>query len=252
MEKYRVWQHCTDKLTYHDVCCDIAVHVGVIVECQAGIWTTLVLADVEHLQHWTRSVHQLSSESPLKLSRRIGLCWAEHGQIGSSGKGSRVLSIHCYRHVIWTIWENKTDILELCKWSWAIIHQANYDWDDTVLLTADCKVYWITGAITDRIEHATPERSLVVAGHINYCESGVSVGELNSVGGCNLRAAVHPEERDGGSRGDGARNHGWTIELHQVGLIGCQRHIWNDLCGRQVDETRMKMFQHTEHCEAFK
>ena len=79
---------------------------------------------------------------------------------------------------------------------------------EVILLTADREVYRITGAVTDRIEHATPERALVVAGHVNYCESGVSLGELNSVTGCNLRAAVHPEEGHGGSGGDGARKDG--------------------------------------------
>lgn len=99
-------------------------------------------------------------------------------------------------------------MLELCQNS-RITHGAitvNYDLNNSIILTADGKVYWITGAITDRIKHTTPERPLVIAGHTDHRESGVSVSELNSVTGCNLRAAVHPEERDGGSRGDRARN----------------------------------------------
>ncbi len=78
--------------------------------------------------------------------------------------------------------------------------------NDTVLLTADGKVYCIAGAITDRIEHVTPEWSLVIAGHIEYSESGVSISELNPVVGCNLRAAIHPEERERGSGGHRARD----------------------------------------------
>lgn len=34
-----------------------------------------------------------------------------------------------------------------------------------------------------------------MACHINYGESGASVADVNSVAGCDLRAAVQPEER---------------------------------------------------------
>lgn len=79
MEKYGGLRPYTNKLTcYHDVCGDIAVHVGVIVEGQTGICSALALADIEQLQQWTRSVHTLSSESPPKLSWRIRLYWTEH------------------------------------------------------------------------------------------------------------------------------------------------------------------------------
>lgn len=89
------WCRYTNKLTcYHDVCGDIAGHVGVIVEGQTGIWTALVFTKTQQLQQWTCGVHRLSSERPLKPSWRTGLRWAEHGQIGSDGKGSRVISIN--------------------------------------------------------------------------------------------------------------------------------------------------------------
>lgn len=76
--------------------------------------------------------------------------------------------------------------------------------NDTVLLTDDGQVYLITGAVTDSIKHMTAEWSLVIAGHIDYSESRVSISELNSVADCNLRAVVHPEEREGRPRGDRA------------------------------------------------
>lgn len=51
MEKYKGGGHYTNKLTcYHDVLGDIAVRLGVVVESQTGIRTTLVLADTEQLQ----------------------------------------------------------------------------------------------------------------------------------------------------------------------------------------------------------
>lgn len=74
---------------------DTALHVGVIVESQAGILSALTLVDTGQLQQVTRGVHKLASDGPLKLRWRIGLCRTEHGQIGSSWKGSRVLAIHC-------------------------------------------------------------------------------------------------------------------------------------------------------------
>lgn len=73
----------------------------------------------------------------------------------------------------------------------------------------------LTGGITDRIECFTLEWSQVIAGHVDYSESGASISELNSVTGTDLRAAVQPEEREGGSRG-GAGQTGCTVELNQL------------------------------------
>ncbi|TNN52149.1 hypothetical protein EYF80_037631 [Liparis tanakae] len=82
-------------------------------------------------------------------------------------------------------------------------------------LTVDGEVYWITGAIADGIKHRAPEGSLVVTSHIDYRESGASVSELNSLTGCDLRAAVEPGERGRGSRGGAGQTDG-AVELHQV------------------------------------
>ncbi len=71
---------------------------------------------------------------------------------------------------------------------------------------------------TDTIRHVAPERSLVVACHIEYSESGASISELNSVTGCNLRAAVHPEERERGARG-GAGQTDRAAELEQDSVV---------------------------------
>lgn len=69
----------------------------------------------------------------------------------------------------------------LCRWA--------------LWLTADEECHWIAGVITEIIEHTAHERSLVVACHINYGESGASVADVNSVAGCDLRTVVQPEER---------------------------------------------------------
>ncbi len=97
------------------------------------------------------------------------------------------------------------------------------------VLTADGEVYWITGAIADRIGHTTLEWSLVIAGHTEYSESGASISELNSVTGCNLRAAVHPEERERGSRG-GAGQMDRAAELRQVCVVGSYHHTGDWFC----------------------
>lgn len=72
------------------------------------------------------------------------------------------------------------------------------------LLTADDEAHRIAGAVTDRIKRATPERSLVVAGHVDDDEGGSLIGDVNSVADRDLRAAVQPEEGEGGAGGDGA------------------------------------------------
>lgn len=76
----------------------------------------------------------------------------------------------------------------------------------------------------------TPEWSLVIAGYIDYSESGSSISELNSVTGCNYKAAVQPEERGGGSRG-GAGQTDRAAELHHICGVGSYHNIGNSLCG---------------------
>lgn len=53
---------------YCNLCGDGGVHVGDIVGGETGVWTTLTLCDIVQAQHWACSVHNLASESPLKLS----------------------------------------------------------------------------------------------------------------------------------------------------------------------------------------
>ena len=76
----------------------------------------------------------------------------------------------------------------------------------------------------------TPERSLVIAGHVDYSEGGASIGELNSVTCCNFRAAVQPEERRGGSRGGAGQTDG-AAELHQVCAAGSYDYVRDRHCG---------------------
>ena len=63
---------------------------------------------------------------------------------------------------------------------------------NVVQLTADCKVHRLTDSIADIIGRVAAERSLVIAGHIDYGESGASITKLNSLTGCDLRAAIEP------------------------------------------------------------
>lgn len=103
-------------------------------------------------------------------------------------------------------------------------------------LTGDCETDWITGSIADRIGSMTHEWSPIIAGHVGYGESGASISELNSFTGCDLGAAVHPEKRKGGSRGNRARHDDWAVELHQAGFSRRKSHIWNSLCGRRHED----------------
>ena len=64
----------------------------------------------------------------------------------------------------------------------------------------------------------TPEQSLVIASHTDDDEGGASISELNSVTGCDLRAAVQPQERRGRA-GGGAGQTGGAVELHQVCVV---------------------------------
>ena len=96
-------------------------------------------------------------------------------------------------------------------------------------LTVDVKIYWITGDTTDSIGHSTDQWSVITAGHIDDSESTASISELNSLTGCNLRAAVQPAERRRGSR----RRAGQTdrAELHQICAVGSYLYIGDWLCG---------------------
>lgn len=73
-----------------------------------------------------------------------------------------------------------------------------------VIRTADNKVHRIAGAVTDRIEHMTPEGSLVIAGHADDDEGGSFISGVNSVTECDLRAAVEPDVGERGAGRDGA------------------------------------------------
>lgn len=67
----------------------------------------------------------------------------------------------------------------------------------------------------------TRERSLVVACHINYGESGASISDVNPLAGCDLSAAVQPEEGRERSRGGAGQTDG-AVEFQQ--LCGARRY----------------------------
>ena len=73
-------------------------------------------------------------------------------------------------------------------------------------------------------------KSLIIAGHTGYVKSGVSISELNSFIGCNLRAVVQPEEREGGSRRRAEQNDR-AAELHQVCAANFYLYIGDWHCG---------------------
>ena len=75
----------------------------------------------------------------------------------------------------------------------------------------------------------TPEWSLVIEGHTDYSESGASISELNSVTGCNLRAAVHPDVRERRSRGGAGQTD--RAERQHVCAAGSCYYIRYRLCG---------------------
>ena len=95
----------------------------------------------------------------------------------------------------------------------------------------DGEGYWITGFSAHKIGHMTHKWSLVIAGHVDYREGGASIGELNSVALCNLRAAVQPEERRGGSRGGAGQTDGATAGLQDVCGAGIHLHVGYWSCG---------------------
>lgn len=197
---------------------------------------------MEKLQHCSCSIHKISPEAPLKLSRRVGLCQTEHAQIGPSREGSDVQSIHCETHVIWAIWgsdkemSRKTNVLQISTFQCKPTDCVEIKLSTINQLTADSEVYWITGPITDGIKHFTSKWSRIIAAHADNIERGVSVSELNSVSGCNLRAAVHPAERERGSSRDGAVDEAWRLMLYQITLIYFEGHIGNGFCGRKIEK----------------
>ena len=79
----------------------------------------------------------------------------------------------------------------------------------------------------DVVRHVANEWSLVIAGHTDDGESGVSITKLNSITGCDQRAAIDPQVREGRTRGDRAGQGYRVIELHQVGCAGSQCHAGN-------------------------
>lgn len=84
-------------------------------------------------------------------------------------------------------------------------------------LTVDGQVDRTAGAVTGGVGHVAPEGSLVVAGHVVDDQGGSSISGVNSVTGCDLRAAVEPEEREGGT-GGGAGQPDGAVGLHQVSI----------------------------------
>lgn len=62
---------------------------------------------------------------------------------------------------------------------------------------------------------------MVIAGDVDYSESGVFISELNSCIGCDLRAAVQPEEGGGGA---GAGQPDAAVELRQICGVSSQHH----------------------------
>lgn len=91
----------------------------------------------------------------------------------------------------------------------------------------------------------TSERSLIIAGHVDHSEGGASIGDLNSVAGCDLGGAVHPEERKVLSRGGAGQTDG-VAELQQVSAAHSDRHIGDWDCGRRAKQPSVCIYKHTD------
>lgn len=102
-----------------------------------------------------------------------------------------------------------------------------------LLLTADNEVDWAAGAIAGGIERAARERAPVVPGHVDDDEGGASVGGVDSVAGCDLRAAVEPQEGEGGAGGDRTLQDSWALPFSEGGLVHTYGHIRNSLWAGQ-------------------
>lgn len=92
-------------------------------------------------------------------------------------------------------------------------------------LTADVQKYRGADFITDAIGHITCKRPLVIASHIEYGESSISIADIYVPTSCDHRAAVHPNVRWQRAFQKGARENCCVIELHQVGCFCHQSHI---------------------------
>ena len=84
--------------------------------------------------------------------------------------------------------------------------------------------------MTDRVGHIACPGTLVIAGHIDYGESGASITKLDIVTGCDLRAAFQPMVGGGGARG-GAGQTDRAVELHYIWGTGFNYNIGDLLCG---------------------
>lgn len=103
-------------------------------------------------------------------------------------------------------------------------------------LTAYENVYWIADVRIEIIGHMTAVWSLIISGHINYSQNGssFSCADLNSVTGCDLKAAVHPEERRRWSRA-GAEKTDRVLKLNQVQSVWFHHNIGDTCCGSKWD-----------------
>lgn len=59
-------------------------------------------------------------------------------------------------------------------------------------LTADAQIYRGADFMADIIRHLADVWPRVIAGHIHYSETGISIAKLNRSTGCDHRAAIHP------------------------------------------------------------
>ena len=98
-------------------------------------------------------------------------------------------------------------------------------------LTVDGYVKRLADVITDKVGHIASPWTLVIAGHIDYGESGASITKLDIVTGCDLRAAFQPMVGGGGARGGGAGQTDRAVELHYIWGTGFNYNIGDSICG---------------------
>lgn len=108
-------------------------------------------------------------------------------------------------------------------------------------LTTDVQIYRGTDFVADTVGHTALERPLIVKGHADYGESGVSIAELYVPAGCHLMVALQPNIRQGRATGHRAHENCCVIELHQVGCSCLQGHVGNRHCREENNKLLVKV-----------
>lgn len=202
------WVHFKKVLTYHNVFGDTAAPVGVIVERLTGVRAGPLLGDPKDLQNWAFGAQGLSSDFPPKLRRGTGL----HSMVRLHPTGNEVMLWPFTVKTMLSGPSGKRQASRTRRRSYSS-YRGSYRRCPTHSWWRSWRGGWYG------IKRAAAVRSPVVAGDVNDDEGGSSIGGVNSVADRDLRAAVQPEEGEGGAGGDGALQASWTRHFIQGRLV---------------------------------